>query len=171
MRLGAAGGMPNGSRSPWTTSVGTVTASSSSSRRLLRPARRVHREREAEHRLGAGRGRGPAGDAGARGAAAGDQRHLEGELLDHARPGRVELVRRRGRAPARDAVGLLDERDGQAGLERRVRRALQVRRLDAAAGPVPEHERGARRVDLAQVHPRLAVWRLQQPHRPDNAAQ
>src|SRR5205823_7047351 len=31
-RCGPAGGSPNGSRSPWTTSVGTVTASSSATR-------------------------------------------------------------------------------------------------------------------------------------------
>src|SRR5262249_12237402 len=32
VRFGPSGGMPNGSRSPWTTSVGTVTSSSSNSR-------------------------------------------------------------------------------------------------------------------------------------------
>jgi len=35
VRPGASGGIPNGSRSPWTTSVGTVTASSSKRRLLL----------------------------------------------------------------------------------------------------------------------------------------
>ena len=67
----------------------------------------------------------------------------------------------RGRAAARDAVRLFDERDRQAGLERRLRRALQVGRLDTAARAVPEHERRARVAGLAQMHTREAVRRLE----------
>ena len=62
--------------------------------RIVRLARRVKREREAEHRRSAGLGRSATGDASARRAAARDERNLEAELLDHGNPGRVELAGR-----------------------------------------------------------------------------
>ena len=86
-------------------------------------------------------------------------------------PGRVELVRRRGRAPPRDAVGLLDERDADAERQRDAGRRDEVGRVDAAAGAVAEDERAGaapsaslqvrggravRRVDLEGRHPRHA---------------
>ena len=143
--------MPNGSRAPCTTSTGTATASSSG-RRL-------------------GRGGAPRGAAGCSGNArqstpiapvasavrqatrAPDERPPAtsgrppsapaAQVLDHRDPGRVELVRRRRRAPAGDAVGLLDERDAEAERQRRARRRDQVAGVDAAAGAVTEHERAA----------------------------
>ena len=96
--------MPNGSRSPCTTSVGTVT-SSSSWRRLGAgvpgtPTGRLQRERETEDPDGAERPGGAAGDPRAQGPAAGDERQpfeLAGaEILDDGGPRGVELARRRG---------------------------------------------------------------------------
>ena len=49
LRFGASGGIPNGSLSPCTISTGTVDLLELRQARLLRPARRVQREREAEH--------------------------------------------------------------------------------------------------------------------------
>ena len=52
-------------------------------------------------------------------------------------------ARGRGGLAAGDAVGLLDERDGDAdGSSAASRRRLQVRRAHSAARAVPEHERG-----------------------------
>ena len=48
------------------------------------------------------------------------------ELLDDRRPGLVQVRRRRRRAAAGDAVGLLDEGDGDAGRERRLSDREQV---------------------------------------------
>ena len=59
----------------------------------------------------------PARHARAGRAAAGEQRQaaaVAAQLLDDRDPGGVELVRRRRRAPPRDPVGLLDERDAHA---------------------------------------------------------
>src|SRR5437763_6610060 len=66
-------------------------------------------------------------------------------------------MRRRGRAAAGDAVRLLDERDGEALLQRDVLRRNEVRRSDAAARTVPEHERSVRRFGVVQVDARRSV--------------
>src|SRR5439155_22680679 len=84
-------------------------------RRLAGAVRWLEREGEAEHCDGSSRVRGAAGDAGAHRAAADDERQ-PGQLactqaLDDRNPGGVELRGAGGRAPAGDAVGLLDQRD------------------------------------------------------------
>ena len=126
--------------------------------------RRLQREREAEHADRTGRRRGAARHARARRAAADDEpQPLQlacAQLVDHVDPGGVELVSGSRRAPAGDAVGLLDERDADADCERGSRRGEQIRGAHSAAGPVPEHERGARRLRRMQVHVRLSVTRL-----------
>ena len=98
VRDAEAGGIPNGSLSPWTTSTGTVTASSSGSASARGAPGRVQREREAQDADRAGRGRGAAGDPGAGRAAADDERQpaqlAAAQLLDDRGPGRVELARR-----------------------------------------------------------------------------
>ena len=165
--------MPNRSRTPCTTSRGTETASSSCSRLgvALDPAA-----------FDPARGGGCSGNARqstptARVVAAvrhatraPDERppHDEpqplqfacAQLVDHVDPGGVELVSGSRRAPAGDAVGLLDERDADADCERGSRRGEQIRGAHSAAGPMPEHERGARRLSRMQVHVRLSVTRL-----------
>ena len=71
--------------------------------------------------------RGPAGDPGARGAPADHDRPATGASscarrpLQHRRPGEVQPRRGRRRAPAGHPVGLLDERHGQPGGQRRPR--------------------------------------------------
>jgi hypothetical protein len=74
---------------------------------------------------------------------------------DDGEPGSVERARRSGRAAARDAIGLLDERDAEAGRLRRGGCGHEVRRAHAAAGAVAEHERGSRRFDAVQMDVRL----------------
>ena len=148
--------------------TGRVTASSSGEparrRRAAGAARRLQREREAQHADGAGRARRAARDARAGRAAARDERQaaqlVRAQMLDDRRPGRVELVRRGGRAPAGDAVRLLDERDGESLRLCRLRRGHEVRRRHASAGAVTENERAARPLDGVQMHVRRAVRRL-----------
>ena len=167
MRLGPAGGIPNASRTPCTTSVGTVTASSSG-RRLGaggRAARGLQREGEAEHPDGAGRLCRAARDAGARGPAAGDQRQpaqlaLE-QVVDDRRPGGIELVCRCRRTSPRDAIGLLDERDADPHRERRIRGRNQVPGGHAPARTMTKHERGSGFFGGMQVRVRRAVRRVE----------
>ena len=167
-RVGPGGGMPNWSRSPWTTSTGTVTASSSD-RRLGAgelPERRggcsgKARQSTPAAPVAAGRA---ARDARARGAASGDERQAVqlavGQVLDDGRPGRIELLRRSRRAAACNAIGLLHERDGEPLRLSSLRRGHEVRRRHAAAGAVTEDERAARPLDGVQMHVRRAVRRL-----------
>jgi hypothetical protein len=150
--------MPNGSRSPCTTSVGTVTASSSSRRLRGGAPGRLEREGEAEHGDRADRLGGAAGDPGAQRPAPHDQRQ-PGELVvaqapEDGGPGGVELAGRGGRAPPRDAVGLLDQGDRQALLARDVRRRDDVAGLHPPASrAVTEDERAPRRAGRAQMRP------------------
>ena len=132
-------------RAPWTTSVGTRDrVELGQPARRGRPSGRPEREREAEDADGAGRAGGAAGDARARGAAADDQRQpvqrAGAQLFDDGDPRRVELRRRRRRASPRDAIGLLDERDGDAGGVRGRRRGDEVRRRR----PLPRRRARAR---------------------------
>ena len=76
---------------------------------------------------------------------------------DHRQPGGVELLRRRRGLAARDAVGLLDQRDGEAGLARDAGCGLDVGRFDPAAGPVSEHQRSLRLLRGVEVGPGGAV--------------
>ena len=168
MRPGPGSGIPKRSFSPWITSTGTPTASSSACRLtggVDAAARRRH-EREGEAHTPAA----PVAPAVRHATRAPAERppHDErqaaerpgGELLDDRDPRGVELAGGRGRAPAGDAVGLLDERDAHAGAERRLGAATQVGRLHAAARAVAEHERGDRRVHRMQMRPRRAVGRV-----------
>ena len=100
----------------------------------------------------------------ARRAAADDERQVaqraRAQVLDDRDPGRVELARRSRRAPAGDAIGLLDQRDADAGRARRLRGRHEVARRHAAAGAVAEHERAGRLVGGVQVGPRGTVRRV-----------
>ena len=135
--------------------------------RRVGAARRVQREREAQHGARAGRAGGPACDAGPRRSPADDERQpaqlVRAQRLHDGDPGRVELRRRRGRAAAGDAVRLLDERDREPLLERDGGRGGKVARADAAARAVTEHERRARvdgslQVDAREPRRRLDVY-------------
>jgi catechol 2,3-dioxygenase-like lactoylglutathione lyase family enzyme len=70
----------------------------------------------------------------------------------------------RGRPAARDAVGLLDERDRDPEAVRDLRGQHEVGRAGAAAGAVAEHERAARVAGLVQVRPRGAVRGVELEH-------
>jgi predicted ester cyclase len=125
----------------------------------------MHGEGEAQDRDRADVRGGAAGDPGAGGAPADDERKTDervpAQLLDDRRPGRIELSRRGGATPARDPVGLLDECHADPGRERSVRRRNEVRRLNTAARAVPEHERSHRPVDRMEVGPREPVRRVE----------
>ena len=146
-RCGAGPGMPNGSDSPCTTSVGTVTPSSSGIRVFSgRPGGCTGNARHstADRLAVAG---GAAGHPRAGRPAAEHQRQvvepLVGQPLGDREPGRVELLGRCGRPAARDPVGLLDQRDVHAGGPRGPGGGDQVGRADPAAGAVPEQQPGA----------------------------
>ena len=113
---------PNGSLSPWTTSVGSSTASSSGWRvfsGLPGGCSGNARQRTATAPLCRSRA---AGDAGAGRSPADDQRQLAevavAQLAEHRRPGLVELLGPRRGALAGDAVGLFDEHDAAAAARR-----------------------------------------------------
>ena len=110
--------------SPCTISTGDLDGLELGQARLLRPPRRMQREREAEHPGGARPRRGPAGHARARrsGRRDSDAAPSPRSCLEDRDPGGVELVCGRGRLAARHAVGLLDQRDGHARRERRLGR-------------------------------------------------
>ena len=136
---------PNGSRSPWTTSVGTPAPSSSSSRGLLRAPGRVQRERERQQPA-------TAPTAGAYGRRRGRRRcgRPTTSGVRTRRPRRaarqcraVQARRRRREATFRPATrhGCSTRHDGDA-RGRAARRASATRSaaLDAAAGAVAEHD-------------------------------
>ena len=127
------------------------------------PPWRPQREREAEHTRRPDRRRRAARDARARRATAGDEREAceraRAELLDDRDPGRVELAGGCGRAPAGDPVGLLDEDDGQARVERSARRCEQVGRFHSAARPVTQDEPADGVRCLVEVRGRRSVRR------------
>ena len=83
--------------------------------------RRLQRKREAQHTDGAGRSRRSTRDPRPGGATTDDERQLveplRAEPLDGRHPRDVELPRGRRRAPAGDAIRLLDEGDRQASRE------------------------------------------------------
>jgi hypothetical protein len=117
----------------------------------------VEREGEAEDGDRAGVGRRATGDPCPGGAPAGDQREpgerALAELPDDRDPRRVELACGcRGSSPG-DAVGLLDERDGDRERAGGLGGGLEVGRVEAAAGPVTEHQRGDGQGDREQVRP------------------
>jgi 5'-3' exonuclease len=132
-------------------------------------ARRLQRERKAEHRHGTGFLRGPAGHARAQRAAADDQRQPAqlpaAEVIDDRRPGDVELARGRGRAAPGNAVGLLDERDADALRTGDVRHRHQVSGIDPSTGAVAEDQGGAWLIGEVQVDVRPTMRRLHFEHR------
>jgi hypothetical protein len=93
----------------------------------------------------------PARDAGARRAAAGQDREAAkrtlAELEDDQRPGRVELPRWSRAPPLGDPVGLLYEHHAEPYGNGGLGCADEIGRLDSAAGPVAEHEPRYRRLD------------------------
>ncbi len=82
--------------------------------RICRPARRMEREGQAEHRDSVGLGRGPTRHPCPRGATAGHERKTPqlrlAEMGDYGLPCRVELLGRRRGASAGHPVWLLDQR-------------------------------------------------------------
>ena len=160
--------IPNGSRSPWTTRRGTVTASSSGSR-LGASARPGGRSGNARQSTPAA----PVAAAVRQATRAPDDRPpvRSGSPLRapaRAAPRPRSRLRRAGlpvrRAPARDAVRLLDERHGDRFRERRRRRGNEVRRPHSSPGPVAEHERRPRLGGRIEVDPRRPVRGVELEH-------
>jgi SMI1 / KNR4 family (SUKH-1) len=78
-------------------------------------------------------------------------------VLDDRDPGSVQLRREGRRAPTRDAVGLLDQGDGDPFREGGLPRRHEIRCLDASSGPVTENESRAWLVRVVQVRARRPV--------------
>ena len=76
---------------------------------------------------------------------------VRAEGLDHGRPGDVEVGRRGRRTPAGDAVGLLDECDGEPRRDGYVFRPDEILRPDAATCAVPEHDDASWVANLGDV--------------------
>ena len=78
-------------------------------------------------------------------------------MFDDRRPRGVELRRARRRAPAGDAVRLLDQRDADPFRPGGLRRCHEVGRLHAAGGSVTEHESTAGLVSGEQMNARRTM--------------
>jgi hypothetical protein len=117
--------------------------------------RRLQREGEADHSDGARRPRRAAGDPRARGAPANEKWQSTElafeQVVDHRRPGSIELMRGCWRTPARHAIRLLDERNADSHRVRGLRHRNEIFRLHAAACAVAEHERSPRLVCVLDV--------------------
>ena len=115
----------------------------------------MNREGQAEHRDGADVGGRAARHARTGRATPDDERQslqvIAPKVLDHRLPCRVELLGRRGRAAARDHVGLLDERDGDPGLVGHLGCGGEVGRPNATRRTVPEHQPGDRLFHRTEV--------------------
>jgi hypothetical protein len=61
-------------------------------------------------------------------------------VSDDRRPGRIELVRRSGRASPSDPVGLFDERDTDPLRQRHARHGHQISRGHSTGGSMAEDE-------------------------------
>jgi DivIVA domain-containing protein len=144
--------------------------------RLSRAAWRLERKREAEDPDGAGRFRRPARDPCSERPTAGDERQAlqlaSRQPLDDGDPVGVELRRRGGGTPAGDAVGLLDQGDGDPRRAGGFRRGNEIGCLDAPTGTVAEDERSKRFVGRVEVRARRPVRRLdlERCHRADLAS-
>jgi hypothetical protein len=127
-------------------------------RRLLGSARRLEGEGEAEHGDGAGCLRRAAGDSSARRATADDDLQTGQfacpQVLDDGHPRLVELRRPGRRAPTRDPVGLLDQRDADLHRLRGSSRGQQIRGFDASTGAMAQDESAAWRFGEVQVSAR-----------------
>ncbi len=115
----------------------------------------LERKREAEDAHGARQVGRSAGDTRPRRAPADDERQLVepagAESLDDGEPARIEMGGGGRRAPTRDPVRLLDERDAQPRGKRYLLRLDEVLRRDPSAGTVPEHDDAARRTRLVNM--------------------
>jgi hypothetical protein len=83
--------------------------------------------------------------------------HIAAQSVDHSGPGAVELARRSGRAPACDAVRLLDEGDADPLRARGFRYGEKVRRVYSPTCSMAEDKRRSWLVGAMQVNVRLAV--------------
>ena len=114
------------------------------------------RERETQHGNRAELSRGTTRHAGAERPPADDEwkagQLVLAKALDDCAPVGVEAGNGRWRTPPRDAVWLLDERNGDLLLERNVPSGHEVGSLDATTGAVAEDERCAWPVDSVEVH-------------------
>src|SRR5829696_709458 len=122
---------------------------------LVRGTRRAGREGQRDDGGGAQLGGRAAGDPRPAGPAAEHQRqvgHLALQAADRRHPGGVEHGRARRRAAAGHPVGLGHPGDRDAGGDRRGGDRDEVRRVDAAAGAVAEHQQRHRRAGR-QVQP------------------
>ena len=168
VRPGPSGGIPNGSLSPCTTSVGDlnrVQLGQPALGGIVALAGWVQREGEAQDGDCADIREGAARDPRAGRAPAGDDRkpaqRVRAQLLENRRPGRIELVRGRRATTARDPVRLLDERNGVPRGVRSLSGRNEVRRVHTAAGAVPEHEPSHRPVDGAEESSCETVGRVE----------
>ena len=160
--------MPNGSRTPCTTRVGTVTASSSGNRlgagaapdlrggcsgnaRQSTPVAPVapavrQATRAPEERPPTSSGR--------------PSQRSPMQMLDDGDPRGIELMCECGRASSRHAVGLLDEHHADPERARNARHRDQISRPHPSARTVSEHEPGAGIVGRVQVRVRATVRSL-----------
>ena len=83
------------------------------------------------------------------------------ECLDDLQPTRIEVGRRRGRAPAGNAIRLLDERNAEPDGERHVLRSDEILGGDSSTRAVAEDEDAARRIGVVEMRLRRAVSRVQ----------
>ena len=168
VRFEPVGGVPNGSLLALHDEGRDIDGVELREAALLGAAGRVEGEREADEgdRLGVG-GR-AARDAGAGGAAAGQDREAAEwalvELEDDRRPSRVELARRSGAAPSCYPVGLLDERDAEPRGMGALGGRDEIGRLDPAAGAMAENECRDRRVHRTQVRSGPSVRSVELEH-------
>ena len=93
------------------------------------------------------------------------------QTIDHRHPRCIELTRGCGSTPARDPVGLLDERDAYSHGVCDERHRGEVFRQHPATRTVAEHERGTRLSRFVQVSLRGSERRvdLERLHRDDGA--
>ena len=166
-----APGIPNGSRSPFTTStLAPLSRARRSSSRLVRcrRARRTQRERQRDHGPGAHHGGGAAGHPRAVAAPALDQRDAGRERPQcghHLGPGGVLTVRRTGSTSAPDPVRLGDARHQAAQSQPGIAGRQQVGRRGRAARAVGEHEQEPRRLPPPRGFPPRGCRRRVRPPR------
>ena len=141
---------------------------------LLGVSRWMDWKREADEGDRVGLDRRAAGDAGARRAAAGQEREPAERAvpqLEHDRGPRSVQLACRSRAPStRNPVRLLDERDAEPGRTGGFGSGDQIGRLDPAAGPVTKHKPGNGRGNRKKVRSSSAVRSVELDHPPSLAS-
>src|SRR5437899_202363 len=85
-----------------------------------------------------------------------DDRPIRTYGIENLEPGGVKLDRGRGGPAPCHSPGLLHESDGDPAPRQRAREQLEVTRLNATAGAVPQHESEPRTPCAAKVSPRVA---------------